>query len=272
MRPLDVVIPWTERTDRCRDNLTGTVDRLQIMLSKWDGRIYIIETGKRSGFGLSGVQWHYLGGQPNRSWAANYGFRQTDADIMALLDSDMLLRTGAFNYAIEQRKLHRLGGKLSRGFRDLTAEESEVIIAESRWGGALDSYHCESQHVRGGGRCAGAFWVSRELYTRVRGMCETFHPTGAEDLDMACRIKAASAPHQWGPSLPAAALHLYHDRNRNERNWQKPLTDWVCSRTPDQLKEYIQNLPEDFGSPSGPQGYWPPELEDTRPETTDADD
>ncbi len=277
MRPIDIVIPWTERTDRCWPNLVTAAVRLQGMILGHGGGIYVVETapepsGRRLWELLSPglVSWTYLKGQPNRSWAANHGFHKTGASIMALLDSDMLLPGGAFNFAVEQHKRGCLGGKLSRGFRDLNEEESDNIITDSRLDGALDSYRCKSQHVRGGGRCAGAFWVSRQLYTRARGMCETFHPTGAEDLDMACRIQAVTDAHQWGPSLPTAALHLHHERNRVGRHWQKPLTEWVCSRTPEQLREYIDHLPENFGDAAGPQPYWPPGVKDPR-RTDDAD-
>mgnify|MGYP003335953082 CR=1 FL=1 len=160
----------------------------------------------------------------NRGFAAavNQGFRATQAESLLLLNPDVFLRSNigclvsaSAAYGIAAGKLTDLAGHPQAGFTLRRLPTPAALIFEvlginrlwpgnlvNRWYRVLDRNLSQAGMVE---QPAGAFlMIRRDVWEKLGGLDERFHPLWFEDVDFCRRALAAGFQIQYEPAAVAA--------------------------------------------------------------------
>jgi hypothetical protein len=145
----------------------------------------------------------------NRSWAVNLGSLRSAAELLCLLDADILVDADFLERNVD--RFEQPGTQAHWPFRDvlcLDAPSSHAAIRSRCLAGdpAVDRDQLRGVHLR---RPPGAcIWVRASLFRRIGGMDERFEGRGGEDLDFAFRVERSAPLDRHADEI----LHLDHPR------------------------------------------------------------
>ncbi len=147
----------------------------------------------------------------NKSWGLNVGARHAQAQVMIMLDADLLLPERLLRDTVDICQGEGLAANPYDQFLDLGQEETDAILAGTTV--RFQRSPASGLH-RIRGRlcfCGGAFLVRAELFRAVGGFDERFIGWGGEDDAMSAkierigkgrlaRVKGSTALHLWHPT------------------------------------------------------------------------
>jgi len=227
-----IIIPFRDRgTDPLR------AANLKRVVEHWSGfgTDIILATDGRTG-----------DAQFNRHKAYNTAANHTDADVLAFVESDMLLDFTQMDEAI-QAALHRPGLVVPFTERhELSAEDSTKVRAHQ-----ADYHDLIGEVIKPKPRRTGAINViSRNTYNLIGQYDETFEGCWWDDRSMHIAFDTCAGPTRW---VDGPAYHLYHlpgyqgdhlteqDKQataRNRERWQQ----YTQAQTPDHIRRLTKGL------------------------------
>lgn len=222
-----VVIPFRDRgLDPLRlENLTRVVDH-------WAGYgCDVVLTGD----GRTGDE------QFNRSAAYNRGIADTDAEVLILAESDLLISPAQIDRAVEMA-IDSPGMVVPFSWFMALSEADSVLVRNHELEPSLGN----STPIKGHRGSIGAINVlSRDTYELVGGYDERFEGAWYDDDAMKIAFDVAAGPTRW---VEGSAYHLYHlsggrgahlsaqDRAATARNRER-FKLYQQARTPEQIRE-----------------------------------
>ena len=162
------------------------------------------------------VSWSFVynHGAFNKAWGMNIAAARSDGEVLALLDSDVLV-----DHTILNASIHSLKGNYDvispyESLVDLSNQHTEDLrqnmsTASTFFGLPAQDRRHESENLC---FCGGLFLIERSFFFSIGGMDEDFRGWGCEDDAMTLKILAFSCRTATGKSRPA--LHLWHPRAR----------------------------------------------------------
>lgn len=213
-----VVIPFRDRgepSERTRNLLACLIALDQQSLPRRRYRLTVVEADdqpRRRDAILPLVDDYLFAPCPglfNKSWAVNIGSLRAGAELLCILDADMLVDADFLERNVD--RFEQPGTQAHWPFRDvlcLDASSSHAAIRGRCLAGdpAVDRDQLRGVHLR---RPPGAcIWVREALFRRIGGMDERFEGWGGEDLDFAFRVDRSAPLDRHADEI----LHLDHPR------------------------------------------------------------
>lgn len=236
MTDISVVIGFK---DWGTERLVLSVESLQRSFGSLQGEVIVSDYGSKDTDGNRklveslGARYIYTetDGKWSRSRALNAGFQHAKGEVLVCTDADMLFTPRSMEivgktvfsdpqvYVLLQcRDLPQSHDhtRFSEGLIDLDWDEVDnVSRLRPRWG------------------MGGMIAVSREAFSRVRGLDERMHTYGGEDIDFANRLQRAGYKQMWIDDESVRMYHMWHASSRKK-----------ADSNPDEIKaiEFNKNI------------------------------
>ncbi|WP_431711856.1 glycosyltransferase [Glutamicibacter uratoxydans] len=166
----------------------------------------------KEGIEVTGARYVYTetDGSWSRSRALNAGFSHARGKILVSTDADMVFSPRSFEI-IGRTLLENPSLCILLQCRDLpsTWSDKEVYEAGFDW----ETFESVSR-LRPRWGMGGMMAVSREVFTKIRGLDERMHTYGGEDIDFATRAKRAGQRLLWIDDAEVRMYHMWHQPTR----------------------------------------------------------
>jgi len=199
------VIGYRHRDDRYQ-NLSMTLDWLSTIP---EVEVLIVEQDTESKFNNKWGVNHIFAYNPypyNRSWAFNIAVKETNSDIYAFGDSDLIMKKEEFLEAVGELKNYEVVSPY-RSVLDLSEDETKKNIED--WQRITRPGRGETDHQKIN-LCGGIVLFTRESFNKVGGWNEDFIGWGGEDDFMTLKVEALGMKTK---EMPYKIYHLYHTRD-----------------------------------------------------------
>jgi len=225
---VDIIIPNYNGANLFEKNLPKVWSALQ----KYKGKIIVVDDGSKdsdkkhlesiiASCKKRGMNIHYVFHLENKGFssAVNTGARESDAEFIVLLNSDVLPTE---HFLENPLKLLSNDPKLiAVGCMDRSVEGEDVVL---RGRGLAQWKNGFVQHSRGEVNASSTFWVSggssvfrRAIYQKLGGMDEIYNPFYWEDIDLSYRAQKAGYQLYFDKS---SVVEHYHSEGAIKKNFK----------------------------------------------------
>jgi GT2 family glycosyltransferase len=231
------IIGYKHREDRF-SNLEKTLEWLESMP---EIEVHIVEQDTESKFPNRWNVRHTFVRNPypyNRSWAFNIGSMDSDSDIYAFGDSDLVMKKEEFLESVSKMTEYDVVSPY-RSVLDLTKEESKGTIED--WVGIKRPGRGETDNQKIN-LCGGLVLFTKDAFNKVGGWNEDFIGWGGEDDFMTLKVEVLGLRSL---EMPYRIFHIYHDRETPDLNfYQRNLMILNSARgaTKQAVDDYVEKI------------------------------